>query len=90
MFSAQEARQQSETSWKRNVQERLYEFEQLIKQAAQCGKRQVITEDILCHTQAEYVLIKRVEQELVRNGYEVGLAREVTSSCNVVYLVISW
>ena len=90
MFSADEARKQSADSEQRKIQEKLQEFEQFIKQAAEDGKRKFVTDEIVCNSEAEYKFIERVGQELVRNGYDVGMGLTVTSSCYIVFLDITW
>ena len=60
MFSADEARKQSAENIQRKIQEKLQEFEQLIKQAAQNGDRKLITDEILCNSKSEYEFIKQV------------------------------
>ena len=90
MFSADEARKQSADSEQRKIQEKLQEFEQLIKQAAEDGKRKFVTDEIVCNSESEYKFIECVGQELVRNGYDVGMGLTVTSSCCIVFLDITW
>ena len=90
MFSADEARKQSADNMQRKIQEKLQEFEQLIKQAAEEGERKLTTDEIVCRSEDEYDFIKRVGQELVRVGYNVGMGTHVTSSCYVAYFDISW
>ena len=57
MFSADEARKQSADSEQRKIQEKLQEFEQLIKQAAEDGKRKFVTDEIVCNSESEYKFI---------------------------------
>lgn len=90
MFNANEARNQSKASAQAKLQSKLQEFEQLIKQAAQNGKRKLVTDEIPCSSKDEYDFIKQVGHELVRHGYEVGMGTEVTSSHYIVRFDISW
>ena len=90
MFSANEARKQSAENKQRKIQEKLQEFEQLIKQAAQNGDRKLITDEILCDSKGEYEFIKQVGNELARHGYDVGMGTQLTSSCYIVQFDISW